>query len=98
MILASNVLYSRDKSAMNVPQGKEGVTITGNIVLGDAPKQDTTPGRGLEDFVSLSWDGEKHDATPTAEAPFLHADAKYLLSTNFIGAKRTEPSSGALTR
>ena len=98
MVLANNVLYSRGKSAMNFPQGKAGVTISGNIVLGDAPKQGTTPGRGLEDFVSLSWDGEQRDATPTAEAPFLHADAKFLLSTDFSGAKRTTPLSGALTR
>ncbi len=98
MILANNVLYSRDKSAMNFPQGREGATITGNIILGDAPKQGTTRGRGLEDFVSLSWDGEKHDATPTAEAPFANADAKYLLETDFTGTKRSQPSSGAVSR
>jgi hypothetical protein len=98
MVLANNVLYSRDKSAMNFPKGKEGVTITGNIVLGDAPKQGTTPGRGLEDFTSLSWDGEKHDATPTDEAPFDHADSKYLLDTDFTGTKRTGSLSGAVAR
>jgi Right handed beta helix region len=98
MVLANNILYSRDKSAMNFPQGREGVTITGNIVLGDAPKQGTTRGRGLEDFVSLSWDGEKHDATPIAEAPFDHADSKYLLDTDFKGAKRTGSLSGAVAR
>lgn len=98
MILANNILYSRDKSAMNFPQGREGVTITGNIVLGDAPKQGTAPGRGLEDFVNLSWDGEKHDATPTASAPVARADARYLFETDFIGRKRTEPISGAVTR
>ncbi len=98
MILANNVLYSRDKSAMNFPQGREGVTITGNIILGDAPKQGTTRGRGLEDFVSLSWDGEKHDATPTAEAPVANADAKHLLETDFTGTKRSQPSSGAVSR
>ncbi|MEQ1850119.1 MAG: right-handed parallel beta-helix repeat-containing protein [Chthoniobacteraceae bacterium] len=98
MILANNVLYSRDKSAINFPKGKEGVTITGNIILGDAPKQGTSRGRGLEDFVSVSWDGEKHDATPSAEAPFESADAKYLLETDFTGARRTQALSGALMR
>ena len=98
MILANNVLYSRDKSAMNFPKGREGVTITGNIILGDAPKQGTTRGRGLEDFISLSWDGEKHDATPTPEAPFTHVDAKYLLETDFTGVTRTGSVSGAVTR
>jgi hypothetical protein len=98
MVLANNILYSRDKSAMNFPKGKEGVIIAGNIVLGDAPKQGTTRGRGLEDFVSLSWNGEKHDATPTAEAPFDHADSKYLFDTDFKGAKRTGSLSGAGAR
>ncbi len=98
MVLANNVLYSRDKSALNFPQGREGVTITGNVVLGDAPKQGATPGRGLEDFVSLSWDGEKHDATPTAAASLDHADAKYLLDTDFTGAKRNGATSGAVAR
>jgi hypothetical protein len=98
MILANNILYSRDKSAMNFPKGKESATIVGNVVLGDAPKQGTARGRGLEDFVSLSWDGEKHDATPTAEAPFEHADSKYLLNTDFTGAKRAGSLSGAVAR
>jgi hypothetical protein len=83
---------------MNFPKGKEGATILGNVVLGDAPKQGTTRGRGLEDFVSLSWDGEKHDATPTAEAPFGTADSKYLLDTDLIGAKRAGSLSGAVAR
>ena len=98
MILANNVLYSRDNSALNFPQGREGVTIAGNVILGDAPKQGATRGRGLEDFVSLSWDGEKHDATPTSEAPFDHADSKHLLDTDFTGAKRAGSLSGAVKR
>jgi len=98
MILANNVLYSRDKSAMNFPKGKEGVTITGNVILGDGPKEGTTRGRGLEDFVSVTWDGEKHDAKPTAEAPFASADAKHFLEIDFNGAKRTGPISGAVVR
>ena len=98
MILANNVLYSRDKSAMNFPKGKEGVTIVGNIILGDAPKQGTTRGRGLEDFIRLSWDGEKHNATPTAEAPFDHADSKYLFETDCTGTRRAGALSGAVAR
>ena len=98
MILANNILYSRDKSAMNFPKGKEGVIIAGNIILGDAPKQGTTRGRGLEDFANVTWDGEKHDATPSAKAPFASADVKYLLETDFTGAKRTTLISGAVVR
>jgi len=98
MVLANNVLYSRDKSAMNFPKGREGATIVGNIVLGDAPKHGTSPGRGLEDFANVTWDSEKHDAKPSAKAPFAFPDMKYHLETDFTGAKRTEPISGAVVR
>ena len=98
MILANNVLYSRDKNAMNFPNGKEGVKITGNVVLGDGQKEGTTRGLGLEDFVSMTWDGEQHDATPTAEAQFSSADAKYLHETDFNGAKRVGAVNGAMKR
>lgn len=96
MVLANNVLYSRDNSAMNFPQGRDGVKIAGNIVFGDAPKQGTAPGRGLEDFVSLTWDGEKHDARPTAEAPFQHVDPAHFVETDQQGRRRSAPLSGAL--
>jgi hypothetical protein len=98
MILANNILYSRDKNALNFPNGSTGVTITGNIILGTGPKQGTTPGRGLEDFVNLTWDGTKHDATPTASAPFHHADPKYLQATDYTASPRTNPVSGAVKR
>lgn len=98
MVLANNVLYSRDKSAINFPKGRAGVTITGNVVLGDAPKLGAIPGRGLEDFVSLSWDGEKHDATPTAKSPFDQADSKYLLDMDLAGNPRRKSTSGAIAR
>jgi hypothetical protein len=98
MVLANNILYSRDKSAMNFPKGRKGVTITGNIVLGDAPKHGTTLGRGLEDFMNLSWDGEKQDATPSAQASFDHADSKYMLETDFEGIRRQNLTSGATSK
>jgi hypothetical protein len=98
MILANNVLYSRDKNAMNFPNGKNGVTIAGNIVVGDGAKDGTRPGRGLEDFVHVSWDADHSDALPTASAPFEFADLRYLVETDFSGKKRIKPISGALAR
>lgn len=96
MVLANNVLYSRDQNAMHFANGREGVVIAGNVIVGHGPKEGTSPGRGLEDFVGLSWDGEKHDATPVAEAPFERAEADYLYETDFSGSKRTGPVSGAV--
>ncbi len=98
MILANNVLYSRDKSAMNFPQGRAGVTITGNSILGDAPKEGTALGRGLSDFVSVTWDGAKHDARPVAEAPLDKPDPAFLVPTDFAGRTRTRAVSGAVAR
>ncbi|MBL9152390.1 MAG: right-handed parallel beta-helix repeat-containing protein [Verrucomicrobiales bacterium] len=98
MLLANNVIYSRDQNALHFANGREGVTITGNVIVGHGPKEGTSPGRGLEDFVSLSWDGEKQDATPAADAPFEKADAKYLVKTDFSGQPRTAHVSGARVR
>ncbi len=77
MVLANNILYSRDASAVLFPNGHEGVTIAGNVTRGDAPKTGCTPGRGLEDFKELSWDAALRDATPAPTAPFAVAEPRF---------------------
>ncbi|HVJ68102.1 MAG TPA: right-handed parallel beta-helix repeat-containing protein [Caulifigura sp.] len=98
MVLANNVIYSRDKDALHFANGSTGVTITGNIIFDAGPKRGGIPGRGLDDFTNLTWDSAAANAKPTSKAPFDHADAKYLLETDFHGAKRTSPTSGAISR
>ena len=98
MVLANNVLYSRDRNALHFANGKDGVVITGNVIVGHGPKEGTTRGRGLEDFAKVTWDAAEHDVTPSAEAPFDRADARYLLETDFSGSTRTGPVSGAVKR
>lgn len=98
MVLANNILYSRDKNAIHFANGGAGVAIRGNVVLGSGPRDGTTPGRGLEDFASLGWDAENHDATPAQTAPFEKADAAWLIQTDFHGQPRTTPTSGAVAR
>jgi len=98
MVLANNVLYSRDQNALHFANGKEGVVITGNVIVGNGPKEGTSPGRGLEDFVGLDWDGGKHDATPAPDAPFSTADPGYRIDTDFAGRPRAVATSGALRR
>jgi hypothetical protein len=98
MVLANNILYSRDKSAIHFANGTASVAITGNVIVGDGPNQGTSPGRGLDDFASISWDGQKHDATPAVSAPFDKADPNYLLQTDLTGARRTHAFCGARTR
>ncbi|PAW63136.1 MAG: hypothetical protein B9S38_17965 [Verrucomicrobiia bacterium Tous-C4TDCM] len=98
MLLANNVLYSRDRNAVNFPNGREGVILTGNIIVGDGPKEGTSPGRGLEDFTKVTWDAAEHDATPAAGAPLNRADAQHLLKTDLAGRPRLDALSGALAR
>ncbi len=98
MVLANNVIYSRDKNALHFANGKEGVVITGNVIVGSGPKEGTSPGRGLEDFVKLAWDGTETDARPTQGAPFERADPKILLETDWAGSRRGALTSGAVAR
>lgn len=99
MRLANNILYSREGNAVHFPAGSSGVTITGNISVGGGPKAGCSPGRGLEDFKSLSWDASRHDATPSAAAPFDHADLRHLIDTDHHSKPRDGArTSGAIAR
>lgn len=96
MVLANNVLYSRDGNSIDFPNGSDGVTITGNIVLGAGPRRGTSPGRGLEDFVDLDWEGVRHDARPAPGAPFDKADPAHFFGSDGHSHPRKAPLSGAL--
>jgi hypothetical protein len=98
MVLANNLLYSREANALNFPNGSGGVAISGNGVVGAGPKQGCFKGRGLEDLPGLDWQATLRDATPAADAPLQQADPRYLLETDFHGTRRTLPWSGAVTR
>ena len=97
MVLANNILYSRDANALHYANGNAGVISTGNVVFGDGPKDGCVKGRGFEDFPNVRLDGGKHDATPASDVRFESADAKYLLPTDFNGKPRTENVSGAIS-
>lgn len=96
MILANNILYSRDANALHFPNGNAGVIIVGNIVLGNGPKYGCSKGRGLKDFTKLTWDAREHNAKPTSDAPFEKADRRFLLKIDLNGRARTKRLSGAL--
>lgn len=98
MVLANNVLYSRDANAVHYPQGHAKVISSGNVVFGDGPKDGCIKGRGLQDFRNLSWDATLLDATPSPDSSFNNADTKFLLPTDFHNSKREEHrTSGAVT-
>jgi hypothetical protein len=96
MILANNVLYSRDANALNFPNGNAGVISAGNVVFGDGPKDGCVKGLGLGDFPGVTLEGAQHDATPGSDAPIEHADSKYLLLTDLHGKSRSGNVSGAI--
>jgi hypothetical protein len=66
MVFANNVVYRDGGDALRFPNGSRGVTIAGNVVVGRASGVDGgfLPGRGLEDFEGVTWDGEKRNASP----------------------------------
>lgn len=98
LLLANNILYSREGNALHFPGDSRGAVLTGNIVLGTGRKMGQALGRSLErDLPNLSWDGTTHDATPTSDAP-LRADEYHLLPADFHGTVRKQPVSGAVTR
>jgi hypothetical protein len=96
MILANNILYSRDANALHYANGNAGVLSAGNVVFGDGPKDGCVKGRGFEDFPGISLDGTRHVATPASDAKLDHADEKHLLPTDFHGKARTRNVSGAI--
>ena len=98
MVLANNILYSRDANALHYANGNAGVLSTGNVVFGHGPKDGCVRGRGLEDLPGLSWDAAKTDATPAPDARLDHADPARLLGTDFHGRPRAHPTSGAVAR
>jgi hypothetical protein len=100
MVLANNVIYSKQQNAMHFANGFADVTITGNVVLGDGAKHGSPLGRGLQDFKKLTWDASEVDATPVADAPFDQGLEAYRLPVDLNGKMRKASSvtSGAVTR
>lgn len=98
MVLANNILYSRDADAFHFANGHSGVTIHGNVVFTNGRKFDSPIGNGLIDFENTSWDGQAHDVRPSSKSNFQQAHADYLVDTDFFGRARTKPISGAVSQ
>jgi hypothetical protein len=100
MVLANNVIYSRDQNALHFPNGYQDVRIIGNVLLGDGPKAGSRIGRGLQDFKDLTWDASARDATPVEDAPFDQGAASYRPPRDLLGNERARAPviAGAITR
>lgn len=100
MVLANNVIYSRDQNALNFPNGSSNVTFAGNVVLGEGAKHGSRLGRGLQDFKNVAWDASKYDATPSDDAPFDRGVEAHGLPVDLMGKPRkpTDVTAGARVR
>jgi len=100
MVLANNIIYSKEQNAMSFANGFAGVTFAGNVVLGDGAKHGSRAGRGLQDFKALTWDASQRDATPTSEAPVDHGVETYRLPIDLTGKPRNKSvtTAGAISR
>lgn len=88
MVIVNNILYSHEQNALHFANGYEAVLISGNVVLGNGPKQGSRIGRGLEDFKKLSWDGSDGDATPAFDSQFTNGALEFHLPIDLFGKER----------
>ncbi|MEM8710595.1 MAG: right-handed parallel beta-helix repeat-containing protein [Planctomycetota bacterium] len=107
MMLVNNVFYSETGQSVHVNGGLDGVTVASNVVLGpvwgvasSVVTAGFTQGRGLEDFVDVTWSGSRRDARPTGmsalnRTPFSLSSGEWRF--DLTGAVRTAGSHvGAL--
>ena len=91
MVFANNVVYTEGGEAVRFPLGAKGVTFAGNVVVGRVSGAESgwLPGKGLEDFESVTWDGEKRQAAPRRGSPAAGGgDDRFRVPVDLTGRKR----------
>jgi hypothetical protein len=100
MVFANNVVYTDHGDALRFPRGAQGVIVVGNVLLGrvSGVAEGFVAGNGLTDFVDVSWDGSKRDATLSPDCPFIgQADKRYAVEVDITGRERSNRlTAGAL--
>jgi hypothetical protein len=99
MIFSNNVVYTDRGDALRFPRGEKGVLVSGNVLRGrvSGVAEGFVVGNGLADFADVSWDGNKRDATPSQDGPFIgQADKRHTVEVDITGSKRSGlPTAGA---
>jgi hypothetical protein len=96
MVFSNNVVYTDRGDALRFPRGAQGVIVSGNALLGRASGVEGgfVAGKDLTDFVDVSWDGNRRDATPSQGCPFLgKADKRYIVEVDITGGRRAHPAT-----
>jgi formylglycine-generating enzyme required for sulfatase activity len=91
MVFANNVVYTDGGEALRFPNGSRGVTVAGNVLLGETSGVEGgfVRGRGLEDFEDLAWDGGKRNAAPRKGSPADGAgDERFRVAVDLAGRPR----------
>lgn len=99
MIFSNNIVYTDQGDALRFPRGAEGVIVSGNVLRGriSGVTEGFVAGNGLADFADVSWNGNRRNATPSQDCPFIgQADEKYAVEVDITGSKRSgRPTAGA---
>jgi hypothetical protein len=99
MIFANNVVYTDRGDALRFPRDASGVIVSGNMLRGrvSGVARGFVVGNGLTDFADVSWDGNRRNATPSQDCPFIgQADDRYAVEVDITGSKRGgRPTAGA---
>jgi hypothetical protein len=102
MVFANNAVCSKRGPGIRFPNGAKRVNVSGNVVFGgvDGVRRGFVNGRGLSDFVSVSWDGNRRDATPSQSSRLLGAaDPSHALTRDLRGNQiAIPPAAGAFSR
>ncbi len=100
MVFANNAVYTRNGPALRFPAGSAGVTLRGNVVVGQVQgaRGKFLPGRGLSDFQAVTWDAQQREAVPTAASPLQGAgDPGFALDRDLFNQVRQGPcTAGAV--
>ncbi len=104
MVLANNIIYSKEQNAFHFPNGASKVEIFGNVVVGQGDKFGSKIGNGIEDFVRVSWVADelnegKLNVAPRSIETFSGGSKRYMLAEDYLGKPRSKSAviSGAIS-
>lgn len=94
MVFANNACYSNFDAPINAMSSLPSVTFSGNVAFGvqSVALPGFVSGKGMSDFVSLSWDAFLLDARPSQESSLLGvADDTYATELDIAYSRRSAP-------
>ena len=98
MVFANNVVYTDGGQAIHAPNGIGGVTMAGNVLLGQTPSK-SIQGRGLDDFQRVTWDANHRNVQFRAGSELIgRATPEFAVRVDIEGRSRTTPPTAGAFR